>query len=295
MKKISIIVPSFNRKSYLPRLLGSFLSQSKYVKEVIIVDDGSSDGTFDFIQSLKNPLILVYRIQNSERGAARNFGAAKATGDYINFFDSDDYAYSYHCETALRIASLNNYPEWIITNSDIEKGAGSDIITRSAPSGPLLENLLDGNPLSINSIFIRRDIGLSTRFNESRDLSGSEDYDLWIRLAALYEPIISDISTSVIVEHGDRSVNNIKPEKAIRQLMLFIKLIENSSELATNPYAKQRIISTLYSYLSLQTSRSIGYRKKSLYYSMLALKHSTSMTSLKKNLVTCRNLLQTFF
>ena len=85
MHKISIVIPTYNRKKQLKYLLNNLIKQKQFIEEIIVVDDGSTDGTFDEIKSLFNPLIRIYRIKNSERGYARNYGATKAKGYYINF------------------------------------------------------------------------------------------------------------------------------------------------------------------------------------------------------------------
>lgn len=295
MTKVSIVVPSYNRKECLPRIINSLLKQAHYISEIIIVDDGSTDGTFEFLGSICHPLIKPYRIQNSERAAARNYGAAFSTGEYINFFDSDDYAYPNHCETAIQIADRNSNPAWIITNSAFQIANSTKIKTRKCPSSPLMRSLMHGNPLSINSVFIRRDVALNIKFNETRQLSGSEDYELWIRLAAFYEPLISPVITSVIVDHSSRSVNSIDPQNAINQLSYFIKLVESSEKLMYPSLYKSSILSSLYSYLSLQLSSTKGFRWRSIQYTFIALKYRIGSHSVKKSIVVLRKVILSLF
>ena len=161
----------------------------------------------------------------------------------------------------------------------------------NAPTNPILKSLENGNPLSPNSIFIRNDIASLFRFNENRDLSGSEDYELWLRIALKYEPVISDITTAVLINHPGRSVANISPQKALRQILPFIDLVNKNSSFDNFPKIKCNIIAGLYCYLSLQLSYSYYHRKKTIYFCFKAIKSSLNLSSLKKIIVCFRNII----
>jgi len=90
---ISVIVPVYNTRPYLHRCMDSILNQSYPHIEVLIVDDGSTDGSGDEIEALieGNAKCRLYRQPHQGAGAARNLGLAQAGGEYIAFVDSDDY------------------------------------------------------------------------------------------------------------------------------------------------------------------------------------------------------------
>lgn len=92
MKKVSIIVPIYNTKEFLPQVFDSLLSQSYSNIEIIAVDDGSTDGSTDVCREYaeKDGRIRFYPIENTGVSGARNFGLDKVTGDYVMFLDSDD-------------------------------------------------------------------------------------------------------------------------------------------------------------------------------------------------------------
>jgi len=92
MPFFSVIIPSYNRASILPRAIQSVLNQSFSDWELLIVDDGSSDNTFETIKhhTIDNR-IHYYKQENKGVCAARNYGAEKASGKYLLFLDSDDY------------------------------------------------------------------------------------------------------------------------------------------------------------------------------------------------------------
>jgi len=92
----SIILPTFNRASYLEKAIGSVLSQTFEDFELIIVDDGSTDNTRTVVENWQDDRLNYFFKQNEERSIARNFGIARAHGRYVNFLDSDDYFYPHH-------------------------------------------------------------------------------------------------------------------------------------------------------------------------------------------------------
>lgn len=93
--KISVIIPCYNVEKYVEKSIASIMNQTYENIEVIVIDDKSTDNTYDILKQLeKKYLGKMILLQNEEnRGLAytRNFGVLKATGDYIGFIDSDDY------------------------------------------------------------------------------------------------------------------------------------------------------------------------------------------------------------
>ena len=84
----SIVIPTYNRAKFIDKAIASLLNQKYEDFEVIVVDDGSTDNTEEVVKSFNNNKVKYYKKENQERGAARNYGAKLAKGEYINFFDS---------------------------------------------------------------------------------------------------------------------------------------------------------------------------------------------------------------
>lgn len=294
MIKISIVIPAYNRRDEVIALVQALSLQSRYIEEIIVVDDGSTDSTYEHLCSLQIPLLHVYRITNSERGYARNYGAYKAKGDYINFFDSDDRVYPNHCEVVVQLASANSCPPWIITSSDIYNYEANTTSTCKAITSSFPESLRFGNPISINCVFIRRDISHKFPFNDNRTLSGSEDYELWLRLSLHVPPLVSSIVTSAIVNHPGRSVNVLKPHKAKSQILYLCDLVASNSSLTNRTRLKKQILGNLYLYLSLQLSLSSRHRVQALYYAFKGIRYDINSVVLYKSLVVLKKLLTTF-
>ncbi len=116
--KVSVIVPVYNVEHYLAKCLDSLVNQSLQKIEIIVVNDGSKDGSENIIQqySAKYPdKIKAFTKENGGLSDARNFGMNKATGDYIGFVDSDDYVSETMFEEMLNLAEKHD-AEMIICN-----------------------------------------------------------------------------------------------------------------------------------------------------------------------------------
>ena len=116
MEKISIIIPFYNVEKYIRQSLESVEKQTFENIEVILVDDGSSDGSLEIAEEFvkQNDNFHLYRKENGGQGSARNLGMKYATGDYIMFLDSDDMLHHRACEIL--------YKKAIETDSDITIG-----------------------------------------------------------------------------------------------------------------------------------------------------------------------------
>ena len=91
--KISVIIPVYNCQQYLEQCLDSVINQTLKEIEIICVDDGSSDGSYDILQryTKKYKFINIFKQINKGAGAARNLGLKNAIGEFVAFLDADDY------------------------------------------------------------------------------------------------------------------------------------------------------------------------------------------------------------
>ena len=108
--KISIIIPSYNEEKNISRCLDSVLNQTFTDFEVLCVDDGSTDKTFDIIKKYSEKDGRIIPLKNSEKGvsSARNFGIDNSKGEYIGFVDSDDFIQPQMYEFLYRALTENN-------------------------------------------------------------------------------------------------------------------------------------------------------------------------------------------
>jgi len=201
----SIVIPSFNRAHLLKGMLESALSQSVSEYEVIVVDDGSEDDTREVVKSCNDDRVVYVYQENKERATARNRGAEIARGKYITFCDSDDKLYPVYLEEAKRLIAIHGEVPWLHVAYEIIRHKRR-VIKMNAAFDNFTDVLSKGNPLSCLGVFIRKDVFLENRFNESRQMSGSEDWELWLRISARYDLIYSTRTCASLISHEERSV-----------------------------------------------------------------------------------------
>ena len=115
MVKISVIVPVYNCEDYLEESIRSILNQSFNDIEIICVDDGSTDDSLNILKELskQDTRLKVYTQENQGASVARNNALEKASGDYIYFFDADDYAVE-DCLEKVYSNAVNNDSDMVI-------------------------------------------------------------------------------------------------------------------------------------------------------------------------------------
>lgn len=263
----SIIIPTYNRANLISKTIESALNQTYNKFEIIVIDDGSTDNTEEFIEQNYKESVKYLKVINGERGAARNKGAEIAKGDYIYFLDSDDLLYPNHLEEACNFIRNNNLPtiffqQYEFTLEDNTKKKNyqpkNNIINK--------ELITNGNFLSCHGIFINRDFFQQNKFNENRNLAGSEDYELWLRVASKENIYFNPKVTSTLVYHDDRSVLNYSSDKLIKRKVLFLETLKNNS-MVYKFYKSNwnKLSSDAYSYISLhialtQKDKSIAFK-----------------------------------
>jgi glycosyltransferase involved in cell wall biosynthesis len=99
--KISVIVPVFNTAEYLEECIASLIKQTIQETEIIVVDDGSTDNSWEILTKLKhgNEALKIFRKENGGQGSARNMALDSASGEYVLFVDSDDWIDPLTCST----------------------------------------------------------------------------------------------------------------------------------------------------------------------------------------------------
>lgn len=182
---VSVVIPTRNMGEYVVSAVESALSQSAPPHQVIVVDDGSTDGTFERLQSFGPPVQLL-RGPGLGSAVARNLGLLAATGTYVAFLDADDLWYPRKLE--LQLADLAakgatfGYTDYVSGPAPSQTGMRMLDNFPEAPEGLVFEKLLRRNFVLTSSVIVRRDeLARSGIFRPS--LIGGQDIDLWLRLA----------------------------------------------------------------------------------------------------------------
>ena len=186
MAFLSIIIPTFNRCELLCRALNSVFNQTYSDYEVIVVDDGSTDGTAEMLQ--KNFTQVRYFYQpNKGVSASRNKGLEMSMGRWIAFLDSDDEWLPQKLEK--QISLLKVKPDYKICHTEeiwVRNGIRVNQMKKHRKTGGwIFPHCLPLCAMSPSSILIHRSV-FDSIGNFDTSLPACEDYDLWLRITAKY-------------------------------------------------------------------------------------------------------------
>ena len=189
---ISVVIPTYNRKHTLPRAIASVLNQTLQPTEIIMVDDGSTDGTAGWIQETY-PRINPISQSNKGVSAARNIGIKSAKCDWIALLDSDDEWLPEKLEKQVEVLNQNPGIKFCHTE-EIWVRNGVRVNQKKKHQkygGDIFEQCLDMCRISPSSAIFHQslldDVGY---FDEA--FSVCEDYDLWLRITAEYPVLFLD-------------------------------------------------------------------------------------------------------
>lgn len=182
-EKVSIIIPTFNRAWTLETAIDSVLTQDYENREILVIDDGSTDQTPLLLEAYKDQ-VRVFTQANKGVSAARNLGIRQSRGSFIALLDSDDRWEP--GKLTCQMEFFNAHPDAMICQTEeiwIRKGKRvNPKVKHRKPSGMIFEPSLELCLVSPSAVMMRREIferkGL---FNESFPVC--EDYDLWLRIA----------------------------------------------------------------------------------------------------------------
>ena len=223
---ISVVIPTFNRLIYLERAIKSVLNQTIKVNEIIIVDDGSNDGTSEFIHSKYPELKYIFQ-SNSGVSAARNVGITTAKSNWIAFLDSDDEWVNNKLKE--QVTQLELEPEINFCHSnELWIRNGNKIKQKNSHQkfgGLIFDKCLDKCRISPSTVICKKTLLIKLEgFDE--DFFICEDYDLWLRVTS-QNPVLY-IDKPLIIKYGGHhdqlSINSEGTEKYhIKSLEKLIK------------------------------------------------------------------------
>ncbi|WP_018866625.1 MULTISPECIES: glycosyltransferase [unclassified Thioalkalivibrio] len=216
---VSVIMPAYNTAAYIAESVDSVLDQDYPSVELIVVDDGSTDGTIEVLRAYGDRLTLLTQ-QNQGAAVARNAGIAAASGDYIAFIDSDDVwlpgklaaqvgYMDQHPQIGMTFTAWHNWkpdPSGTFLKPDSAEGVhpknpdGKSLVERG--SGWLYNRLLFGSLPHTITVMMRRD--LVERVGQfDPELKRGQDYDYWLRASRLTEIHQLNLVTALYRLHGE--------------------------------------------------------------------------------------------
>jgi glycosyltransferase involved in cell wall biosynthesis len=294
MEKIffSIVVPVYNRASHLPKALNSILAQNYNNFEVVIVDDGSTDNTKSIAGEFvtKDQRIKYFHKKNEERSIARNYGIAHAQGEYIGFLDSDDVLYPNHLTVANELLTATRFPEVGHLGFEFMNESGEIISRRDHFENDYREKLIHENFLHGNAIFIRRDVTQKINFIPEASAILSEDWYLWLRLAARYPFHFDNRVTSAVIHHDERSLLNINPDKLIASTNVVVEYLKKD-EAFVKVYNRKvgYHFANHYTFLTLILSLTKSRRVDTILFLLKAISYDPTVIFRKRFLASVKH------
>ena len=189
---ISVVIPTYNRRQTIGRSIDSVLNQTLFPSEIIVVDDGSTDGTSDYIQS-NFPSIKLLSQPNKGVSAARNMGIKSADANWIALLDSDDEWFSQKLEK--QVLALSQNPDVKFCHTEeiwFRNGVHVNQMKKHQKyGGHIFSKCLDICRISPSSVLFHQSLLDDVGYFD-KDLKVCEDYDLWLRITAKYPVLYID-------------------------------------------------------------------------------------------------------
>ncbi|MEW6347591.1 MAG: glycosyltransferase [Thermodesulfobacteriota bacterium] len=197
---VSVVIPTYNRAHLLMRAVESVRRQTFRDFELIVVDDGSSDGTSELLEGLSAD-VQSFRHPNRGVAAARNLGIEHSHGELIAFLDSDDEWLPE--KLAMQVARYDGAnPDFFCHTNEIWLRNGKELSQKKIhrkQGGRFFERALERCLISPSSAMMSR--ALLDRFGRfDETLPAAEDYDLWLRVTAYCE--VQFIPRPLVIKHG---------------------------------------------------------------------------------------------
>jgi len=244
---ISVILPSYNHAEFVAMAVESVLAQTVKDLELIVVDDGSNDGTPDIVARISDPRLRLIRMSQNRIQHPRNLALGLARGKYIAFQNSDDMWLPEKLETQLEVMKEREEVLVCFTDVRIIDHQGKHTTNLWAQHLFIADNRSNlqwlryffetGNCLCISSALVRREaIEQAGRFTGS--FIQISDFELWVRLAALGEFYVvqkkltcfRDTTGHNTFMHGSGNLSGPGMNGQNRSVIEFAKLLENYVE-----------------------------------------------------------------
>lgn len=216
--RLAVVIPTYNHAHVLARALGSVLRSSMADMEVVVVDDGSTDGTMDLLEGYDDPRLIICRLPRHTNGnAARNQGVRATTAPLITFLDADDEFLDGRIERLVAYFAANSDVGTVVDSFSTALGRKyrpAGVPNRSVDQESLIRFLvLHSIPLTTSSICLRRQLFEEIDgFDET--LRRQQDRDLLLRLAPV---------SRVVLGTGDDVVKHQMPKSVSRSMAGYVE------------------------------------------------------------------------
>lgn len=188
MPRVSVIIPTYNRAAPVKEAVASVLAQTCRDFELLVVDDGSTDGTLEALEVFGGEIRVISRPARRGVSAARNAGVATAQGEWLAFLDSDDLWLPE--KLARQMAFLEANPQFLLCQTEeiwVRRGVKvNPPRTHRKEGGRIFLRSLERCLVSPSAVVLHRRL-IDDHGGFDEELLAAEDYDLWLRLTWRYE------------------------------------------------------------------------------------------------------------
>lgn len=246
---VSVVIPSYNRRAVIGRAIDSVLAQTTQPDEIIVVDDGSTDDSANYLDRHYGDRLNIIQQPNLGVSAARNHGITSSNSNWIALLDSDDEWREDKLQQQLN--TVTGDASCVLCHTDeiwIRNGIPLKQMKKHRKSGgDIFENCLPLCVISPSSALIKREIFNKTGlFDET--LPACEDYDLWLRICAQFETHY--IPDPLLIKYGGHEDQLSRKYwgmdrfriKAMNNLLTTAKLTNDQRQLTLSMLEKKTVI-----------------------------------------------------
>lgn len=247
--KFSVVVPLYNKSSCITKTIESAIQQKFDDYEIIVVDDGSTDGSLQLVEQIRHERLRIISQENAGVACARNTGVQVATGDYIAFLDADDIWHPDYLSTINQLTE--HFPESDMFVTAYRVLLGEDKV-RNSTILPNEEGCLDSYWLTLESSYdfvwtsatvIRRQTILNAGLFRPGEKIG-QDLDMWARVARI-NPRVA-YSSKQCVDYVRYAEHNARTRVRIAYAKAFIEdLVE---EMDNEDHTKEELLAIQHKY-----------------------------------------------
>lgn len=215
MAKVSVVIPTHNRSHLLSRAIESARVQTYSDIEILVVDDASTDGTYDVVRAY-NDVKYLKLDRNLGGGAARNHGVSKAQGEFIAFLDSDDEWLPGKTRKQVELLESNPRVGAVYSRHFAHDDMTGSRVEQHSPlyRGDIRPELLAGRCPKTLSLFLLRREAFEEVGGFDEALPAFQDADLWLRLSRTWQFDAVDEALVIVHEHpGPRITTNLQKRR----------------------------------------------------------------------------------
>jgi glycosyltransferase involved in cell wall biosynthesis len=259
---VTVVIPTYNRIAFVQQAIASVIAQTYRNWELIVVDDGSDDGTPEAISKMTDPRIkLLKKPHTGNVALMRNTGVDEGSGEWLAFLDSDDIWIPRKLEIQLSFLLLEGkswgYGGFELMNDDMRTIPNKAGQFRPISGWIIKDVLTTGASVTIGTLMLKRSLFEEAgRFNEDVKLIFREDYELVLRLALKSEALAVPELLVRIREHKGRATS-ASEDAHDRTVVMYEHFIRTGPEKALTKIARRRMAGEL-----AESARQSIIRKK---------------------------------